>query len=536
MAQHRPDRAGRTKAVAGVPSQPYTFYIGVVQRRRLEDDRRRPHVEADLRRSADRIDRLGGRRAVRSEHRLRRRAAKGLQRPDLSVGDGIYKSHRRRQDVDASAACATRSRFRRSSSIRAIRIGCSSPRSGIRTARTRSAASSDRLDGGQTFEKVLYKDENTGGKDVDIDPSNPDIVYATMWEERQGPWENGAWSGTGGGIFKSTDGGTTWTQLQHGLPDGRESRSREPRDRAERGRRRAWTRRSRRGGRRHRRSVALATTPATTGARDHTAITRRRRGSRDARPVGAERPIPKDADTLIVTDVVTYKSTDGGKTWVPFKGAPGGDDYQNAWINPNDPNIILLVIDQGAVVSLNGGAVVELLVQPVDRGALSRDDRQRVSVSRVRRPAGQRLGVRREPRQRRRDHGARVASGRRSRSTATPRPIRSIPTSSTAARSRATTGAPAQVSNVVPPAAVARRGGRAPARRLRTVRTQPVVFSQVDPHALFFGNNVLWKTIDGGDQLDADQSRPHAQDARRAEERRQVRVERASARRRQRRA
>src|SRR5439155_23543356 len=72
--------------------------------------------------------------------------------------------------------------------------------------------------GGQSFERVLFKDANTGGKDVDIDPSNPDIVYATMWEQRQGPWENGAWDGTNGGIFKSTDGGTTWKPLTQGLP------------------------------------------------------------------------------------------------------------------------------------------------------------------------------------------------------------------------------------------------------------------------------------------------------------------------------
>ena len=75
-------------------------------------------------------------------------------------------------------------------------------------------------DGGRSFQQVLFKDVNTGGKDVDIDPSNPDIVYATMWEQRQGPWENAAWSGTNGGIFKSTDGGTTWKPLTQGLPDG----------------------------------------------------------------------------------------------------------------------------------------------------------------------------------------------------------------------------------------------------------------------------------------------------------------------------
>ena len=64
---------------------------------------------------------------------------------------------------------------------------------------------------------------------------------------------------------------------------------------------------------------------------------------------------PKDPDTLIVTDIVSYKSTDGGKTFVPFKGAPGGDDNQNIWWNPNNPDIMLLVADQGAVVTLNGG-------------------------------------------------------------------------------------------------------------------------------------------------------------------------------------
>src|SRR5207249_2578702 len=73
-------------------------------------------------------------------------------------------------------------------------------------------------DGGRTFQKVFYKDENTGASDVELDPKNPDIVYACLWETRQGPWENGAWNGTNGGIFKSIDGGTTWRPLTNGLP------------------------------------------------------------------------------------------------------------------------------------------------------------------------------------------------------------------------------------------------------------------------------------------------------------------------------
>src|SRR5204863_74263 len=74
------------------------------------------------------------------------------------------------------------------------------------------------LDGGKTFEKVLYRDENVGASDVLIDPSNPQVVYAALWESREGPWENGVFNGDGGGIFKSTDGGKTWRQLTKGLP------------------------------------------------------------------------------------------------------------------------------------------------------------------------------------------------------------------------------------------------------------------------------------------------------------------------------
>ena len=75
------------------------------------------------------------------------------------------------------------------------------------------------LDGGKTFQKVLYKDEYTSGNDVHIDPSDPNTVYAAMWVQQQSYIEGGAFGGTGGGIFKSTDGGTTWKPLTDGLPD-----------------------------------------------------------------------------------------------------------------------------------------------------------------------------------------------------------------------------------------------------------------------------------------------------------------------------
>ena len=75
-------------------------------------------------------------------------------------------------------------------------------------------------DGGATWKKVLYVDPNTGGSDVKIDPTNPRVVYASMWESRLAPWEDGnEYEGTHGGLFKSTDGGETWHKLGKGLPE-----------------------------------------------------------------------------------------------------------------------------------------------------------------------------------------------------------------------------------------------------------------------------------------------------------------------------
>ena len=143
----------------------------------------------------------------------------GCTRPDLATGDGIYKS------TDAGKTW-THLGLRDAQQIPPSRSIRANPnRLFVAALGHPYGPNAERgifrsTDGGKTFQKVLFKDENTGGADVDIDPSNPDIVYATLWEQRQGPWENGAWGGTGGGIFKSTDGGTTWKPLTHGLPDG----------------------------------------------------------------------------------------------------------------------------------------------------------------------------------------------------------------------------------------------------------------------------------------------------------------------------
>src|SRR5262249_29432686 len=75
-------------------------------------------------------------------------------------------------------------------------------------------------DGGKTWEKVLYRDENSGAVALAFDLSDARTVYAALWESRHGPWENSGWQGTNSGLFKATDGGATWRPLTKGLPTG----------------------------------------------------------------------------------------------------------------------------------------------------------------------------------------------------------------------------------------------------------------------------------------------------------------------------
>ncbi len=211
-----PFRASRTKAGTGVPSQPNVFYIGVVNGGVWKT--------TDYGRTWDPIfDEQGtgsvGAIAVAPSdpNIVYVGSGEGLQRPDLSVGDGIYKS------TDAGKTW-THLGLRDGQQIPQIIIDPRDPnRLFVAVLGHPYGPNAERgifrsTDGGRTFEKVLYKDENTGGIDVAFDPQNAQTIYAVLWEARQAPWENGAFSGPGSGMFKSTDGGTTWRQIGQGLP------------------------------------------------------------------------------------------------------------------------------------------------------------------------------------------------------------------------------------------------------------------------------------------------------------------------------
>src|SRR5437016_8103706 len=205
-----PFRGGRTRAVAGVPSQPNVFYIAQVNGGVWKtNDYGRTWTPIFDDQPTGSIGCIAV--SLSDPNIVYVGSGEGLQRPDLSVGDGIYKS------IDAGKTW-THLGLRDGQQIPQIAIDPRDPdKLLVAVAGHPYGPNSERgifrsTDGGQSFQQVLYKDENTGGADVQIDPTNPNIAYATLWEAREGPWENGAWNGngTGGGIFKSTDGGQTW--------------------------------------------------------------------------------------------------------------------------------------------------------------------------------------------------------------------------------------------------------------------------------------------------------------------------------------
>ena len=348
-----PFRGGRTRAATGVPGQPNVFYVGQVDGgvwKSTDYGRTWNPIFDD-----EPTQSIGAIAVAPADGRIVYVASgEGLHRPDLSIGNGIYRSSdagktwqhlglRDGQQIPSLAVDPHNSN-RLFAAVLGHPYGPNEERGIYRS-----------LDGGKNWEKVLYKDANTGGSDVVIDPANPDVVYAAMWESRLGPWEDGnQYDGTHGGLFKSTDGGTTWRQLKKGLPDDlvQIQLAIAPSD--------------------SRRLFATLSTTHEGGYatgiglgvyRSDDAGENWYKATDDPRPAmkigGGDLPVPavdpKNPDVVYSASIVTMRSTDGGKTWRALRGAPGGDDYQNLWINPENPDIILLVSDQGAVVSVNRG-------------------------------------------------------------------------------------------------------------------------------------------------------------------------------------
>ncbi|MGI8788723.1 MAG: WD40/YVTN/BNR-like repeat-containing protein [Pyrinomonadaceae bacterium] len=475
-----PFRAGRTVGAVGIPNQPNVFYVGVNNGgvwkttdagrtwQPIFDDQPTGSIgDLAIAPSNPNVIYVG--------------SGEGLQRPDLSTGDGIYKSadggktwrHLGLRDGQqiGSIIVDPKDENRLFVAVLGHPYGANSERGIYRST-----------DGGESFTRVLFKDENTSAIQLEFDPKDSDTIYADLWAARQGPWENGAWQGKGSGLFKSTDSGNNWKQLTKGLPT------------IEQGLGRIGFAISRSD--RKRMYATVDANPEFAGLyTSQDAGESWQKINSDARLWGrgsdfAEVKIhPTNSDIVFVANTASYKSIDGGKTFVGFKGAPGGDDYHRIWINPQNPDIILIASDQGATVSVNGGETWSSWYnQPTAQFYhVITDNQYPYWVYGGQQESGS-AGV-----ASRGDTGEITARdwrtiGLEEYGYAAPDPLDpNFIYGGKLTRFDKRTG---QVQNIMPE--VVRTG------KYRFVRTAPVIFSPVDPKILFFAGNVLFKTTTGG--------------------------------------
>lgn len=471
-----PLRGGRSKSVAGVASMPNRFYTGAVNGGvwRTDDAGRTWYPIFDANSSGS----VGSIAIAPSDANvIYVGSGEGMQRPDLSVGNGIYKS------IDAGKTWSHLG-LRDGLQIPNISVDSKNPDHVLVAVlghpygpnKERGIFLSN--DGGASFKSVLFKNENVGANDVKFDPNDSNVAYATMWAARSAPWEAGPFEIAGSGVYKTTDGGSTWTQLTNGLPPriGRSEIAVAPSNS----------------------SVVYATVDAPSGCavyRSDDAGAHFNMTSSDDRVCARSGDLmmvaidPKNADTIYVTSTSTYRSTDGGKTFVALKGAPGGDDYGYVWINPGDPNVIAIASDQGTTISVNGGQTWSSWYnQPTGQMYhVNADDRFPYWVCGGQQDSGSACVSSRGPWGQVNERDWHPA-GAEEYGYAVPDPLH--PGVVFGGKVERFDEASGQMQEVSP--------NPLRAKPYRVVRTEPLAFDHFDKHVLYFGANQVYKTRDGG--------------------------------------
>jgi len=478
-----PFRASRTVGGVGIPDQPNVFYIGVNNGGVWKTD--------DFGRTWNPIfdDAPTGSVgdiavALSNPQVLYVGSGEGLHRPDLGVGDGIFKStdggdswtHVGLKDVQQVGRLIVHPEDENTVFVAGLGhpYGANEERGVFKTT-----------DGGQSWKKVLYINDNTGAIQVEFDPNNPEILFADMWEHQEGPWENAKFSGPNSGLYKSSDGGETWRQITKGLPGVKEGLGRigvgiAPSDS----------------------KIMYATVDAaenggiyksTDAGESWTMISDDYRLWGRGSDFAEIRVHPKNPNRIYVGNIASYTSADGGQTWMSLKGAPGGDDYHRIWINPINPDIMLFVADQGAVVTVNAGRTWSSWYnQPTTQlYHVTTDNTFPYWVYGGQQESGA-IGIAS------RGNGGQISfrefMGVGADEYAYIAPDPKDPNIIYGGRLMRFDKRTGQSVNVGPE--ILRSGD------YRYVRTMPLLFHPADDNMLLFGTNVLWKTTNGGDSWD----------------------------------
>jgi photosystem II stability/assembly factor-like uncharacterized protein len=475
-----PFRGGRVNAVSGVVGQPDTFYFGSVGGGVWKSANAgrtwTPIFDAT---NVASIGAIGV--APSDPNVIYVGTGEADMRDSIAFGNGVYKS------ADAGKTWKHLG-LENTKQIGRIIVDPKNPNTVFVAALGNAYASNpDRgvyrsRDGGATWQKVLFKNDDVGAIDLAFDPVDSKTVYATLWNVRRPPWFIYApANGPGAGIFKSVDGGTTWNEISEGIPLE---------------------------GRGH---IGIAVAPsnrnrlyAAVDAKDGGVFMSNDAGATWTRLSSDKRLWdrgwyfekinidPKNPDIVYVMNTSMYRSTDVGKTWTPIKGAPGGDDYHQLWINPDDPKRMILASDQGAIVTVDGAATWSSWYnQPTAQiYHVAADSRFPYWVTGAQQDSG---AVGTPSRSIHSDISNRdwegLCAGGEAGYTA-PDPLHpEILFGGTVSRCNVLTG---EAKNVSP------ERGATPGQ-YRHAWTQPLVFSKADRHALYYANQFLYKTTNGGE-------------------------------------
>ena len=474
-----PFRGGRSLAVTGVRGQPDVYYFGSVGGGvwKTNDAGRTWNPIFD----AEPVASIGAIAVAASNANvIYVGSGEADMRSSISLGNGMYKS------TDAGKTW-TRIGLEDTRHIARIVLDPDNPDHVYVAALGHAyGPNKDRgvyrsTDGGATWKQILFHDENTGAIDVAMKPGDSQTLYAALLQTRRPPWSIYPPSkGPGTGLYRSKDGGEHWEQLTgHGLPDeelGRMGIAFAPSN--------------------PRRIYLIADAKEGGLYRSDDSGENWERVSKDSRIWGRGwyfdevSVAPLDPDTVYVPNTSLYRSRDGGKTFTAIKGAPGGDDYHQLWIDPDYPRRMILGCDQGVIVTRNGGETWS---------------------SWYNQPTGQFYHVATDNRFPYWAYGAQQDSG----AAATPtrsnwRALNFRDWRPMAAGGESDYVAPDPVNaGVIYGGSVARQEfGDEEVQSIppmlmhpgeyRRTWTLPLVFSGLDPHVLYFSAQVLFRTADGG--------------------------------------